>query len=257
MSGIATNEPCARELLTQADFDGELDALQAAEQAQHRETCAQCRAAYERLALVRAAMREEELFHRAPDSLRAKLVAASAAPAPTHALPVRRWRSGTQFGLGAAVAAGIALLITLSDTSDLTGQIVDDHIRALQPGHLVDVVSTDRHTVKPWFDGRIDFAPPVKDFAAQAFPLEGGRLDYVDGHPVAAMVYEHGHHPIDLYVWPANGSRSSEPAIAVRHGYNVVHWSENGMVLWAVSDLEAPLLQDFVHLWRTEGRPNR
>jgi len=245
-------EDCVRELLTQADFDGELDAVQAAEHTLHRETCAQCRAAYERFAMVRAAMREDELYFRAPDALRAAIAKKSATHEP--AQPARRRWQGLQFGFGAAVAAGIALLISWHDaTSDLTDRIVDDHIRALQPGHLEDVISTDRHTVKPWFDGRIDFAPPVRDLAEQQFPLKGGRLDYVDGRAVAALVYEHGHHPIDLLVWPAGGAASREPASSIRQGYNVVHWSENGMVLWAVSDLEAAQLEEFVRLWRSQG----
>lgn len=246
------NEECKQVLLTQADFDGELDAGRAAELAVHREGCAQCRAAYERLALVRTAMRDDELYHRAPNSLRAALAGRTApAPAPRAASrPGPSWWPAANFGFGAAVAAGFALLMVFSGNSGLADRIVDDHVRALQPGHLWDVKSTDRHTVKPWFDGKIDFAPPVKDLAGQQFPLKGGRLDYIDGRSVAALVYEHGHHPIDLLVWPAPGASDASPAVTMHNGFTIVHWTEGRMTLWAVSDLERAQLVDFVALWR-------
>jgi len=248
-------EDCKRALLTQADFDGELDAAQAADLVLHRETCAQCRAAYERLAMVRAAIRDDDLYQRAPDSLRSALTARAAASSggsEPHALaPARaRWWPTANFGMGAAVAAGFALLVTLSGNSDLADRVVDDHVRALQPGHLWDVESTDRHTVKPWFDGKIDFAPPVKDLANHDFPLKGGRLDYLNGRQVAAMVYERGHHPIDLMVWPAAGAANAAPTVTMRNGFAAIHWTQDGMTLWAVSDLERAQLAEFVDLWR-------
>jgi anti-sigma factor RsiW len=133
----------------------------------------------------------------------------------------------------------------------LTEQIVTGHIRALQPGHLEDVQSSDQHTVKPWFDGRIDFAPPVKDLAAQRFPLIGGRLDYLAGRPVAALVYQRDKHIINLFVWAvAESSTVPSPETTERHGYNLVHWTQNGMNFWAVSDLEANQLRDFMDDWR-------
>jgi anti-sigma factor RsiW len=114
---------------------------------------------------------------------------------------------------------------------------------------LMDVVSTDQHTVKPWFDGRLDFAPPVKDLAAQGFPLIGGRLDYLDGHPAAALVYRRAKHLIDLYAWPAQGGMTA-PRADERNGYNLIHWRQDGMQLWAVSDVEAAQLRAFVRDWR-------
>jgi anti-sigma factor RsiW len=141
-------------------------------------------------------------------------------------------------------------LVLAPGAPDLTQELVASHIRALQPGHLEDVVSTDRHTVKPWFDGRLDFAPPVKDLAAQGFPLKGARLDYVGGRPVAALVYQRDKHIIDLYVWPLAASPRGGKATGERDGYNVVNWTADGMTLWAVSDLEADQLRDFAREWR-------
>jgi anti-sigma factor RsiW len=133
--------------------------------------------------------------------------------------------------------------------SGVVAALVDDHVRSLQPGHLTDVISTDKHTVKPWFDGKLDFAPPVKDLAAQGYPLVGGRLDYLGGRPVAALAYQHGKHPINLYVWPERGGADA-PADTTRDGYNVLHWSADGMALWAVSDLERDELQEFERDWQ-------
>jgi anti-sigma factor RsiW len=244
---------CERVLLAQADFDGELDAAQAAAMEAHRADCPDCQAAYAELAQTRAALRGGGLYHRAPESLRLVL-AAKLAPLPQPA-PSRRpraawWRwPAVNLGLGAAVAAALALLLLAPGQSGLIDQLVDDHLRSLQQGHLEDVVSTDQHTVKPWFDGKIDFAPPVKDLADQGFPLTGGRLDYLGGKPVAALVYVHGKHPINLFVWPQSGV-ADKSVTAERNGYNLIHWDGDGMNFWAVSDLEKAELEDFVRRWR-------
>ncbi len=132
---------------------------------------------------------------------------------------------------------------------ELIAALVNDHVRALQPGHLLDVVSTDRHTVKPWFDGRTDFAPPVKDLAAPGFPLLGGRLDYLHGRSVAVLVYSRGKHLVELFVWPSSGS-NAVPARVTLDGYNVVHWTSGGMSLTAISDLEPAGLEQFARDWR-------
>ena len=248
---------CENLLLVQAEFDGELDAADSLRAAQHRQSCAECRDAYAQLSATHALLRESAPRYRAPESLRraihSGLSITKAPPAPR-----RRswWREGASFGLGAALAAGIALFVIAPAQQGLLDQVIASHVRALQPGHLEDVVSTDQHTVKPWFDGRIDFAPPVKDLAAKQFPLLGGRLDYLDDRPVAALVYGSDKHIIDLYVWPIakeGGGGAPMPRAAARNGYNTVRWSENGMDFWAVSDLEAAKLNDFVRDWRASG----
>jgi anti-sigma factor RsiW len=126
----------------------------------------------------------------------------------------------------------------------------DGHLRTLQSDRLFDVASTDRHTVKPWFAGKLDFSPPVKDLAAQGFPLEGGRIDTVHGQGVAAMVYRHAKHVIDLYVWRRANTGDAPQRDLARRGFNLVTWSRSDMRFWAVSDLNGTELDAFVRDWR-------
>ncbi len=131
-----------------------------------------------------------------------------------------------------------------SVTNDvLAREVVTDHIRSLMAGHLTDVLSSNQHTVKPWFEGKLDFSPTVVDLAAQGFPLIGGRLDYLDNHSVAAIVYRHGAHPINLFVWPSPKVRDSSPTMEIYNGYNVVHWNAGGDAYWAVSSVSAEALE--------------
>jgi anti-sigma factor RsiW len=251
---------CDKVLLVQAEFDGELDAAEAAQLAVHRAGCPVCRAAEAELAQARELL-QGDLYQPMPDDVRARLLArldlAPPQPAPA---PARRfrivgdfaaWRPSTLgFGLGAACAAALMLFVLSPDEQSLTDQVVSGHVRALQPGHLEDVLSEDRHTVKPWFDGRIDFAPPVKDLVAQQFPLKGGRLDYIGGRPVAALVYQRDKHVIDLFVRPTAAGTVVAPETAEKNGYNVVHWVQDGMAFWAVSDVERNQLRDFAAIWQ-------
>ncbi|MDM0076944.1 anti-sigma factor [Variovorax sp. J2P1-59] len=174
--------------------------------------------------------------------------------------PVRRprrpaaWRwlqAVTLFGAGAATAWGIALSLLVVPAQDLMSEsITDSHVRSLMGSHLADVLSSERHTVKPWFAGKLDFSPPVIDLAAEGLPLVGARLDYIGGRPVAALVYQSGQHIINLFVWPASADKPAAPRLLTRRGYNLVHWSEGGMQAWAVSDLNASELQAFATLTR-------
>jgi anti-sigma factor RsiW len=253
MSGPLPSGNCEMVLLVQAEFDGELDAAQAAALAAHRQLCTVCQAAAETMIRARALMRDG-LYQPLPDDLRRRVLARLDAARPAAPLPLRSrlrgwWTAGIGFGLGAACATALAFLMVAPSAPDLTRELVASHIRALQPGHLEDVVSTDRHTVKPWFDGRLDFAPPVRDLAAVGFPLKGGRLDYIDGRTVAALVYQRDKHIIDLFIWPAGKGARGAPQTE-RQGYNVVHWTWDGMTFWAVSDVELGQLLDFAKAWQ-------
>ncbi len=242
------------DLLVQADHDGELGVAEAASLAAHLETCAQCRALRDDLARLSTRLRAELPRFPASAALRAQLQA-DLMPAPVVAFR-RRAPSWRALGLTLAGATALAASVTLwlpQSTLEIPRSMpaldwaVADHIRALQPGHLTDVVSTDQHTVKPWFDGRIDYAPPVRDFAAAGFPLIGGRLDYLAGRPVAALVYRRDKHIIDLFIWPFSGQQAPRPH--ERDGYNAVSWAGGGMQYVAVSDLESSQLRQFVTLW--------
>lgn len=261
---------CDKVLLVQAELDGELDAAEAAALAAHKTSCPVCQTAAAEIARARASI-DRSLYRTMPEALRTRILAElSAAREPEAPAPPsrtagvsgwwrRRWSVPSlglglgSFGLGAACAAAFALLVLLSPAPSVTEQIVAGHIRALQPGHLEDVASSDRHTVKPWFNGRLDFTPPVKDFATEGFPLRGGRLDYLAGRPVAALVYQRDKHIIDLFIWPAQSDGSTPPQTARRQGYNVVHWTRDGMVFWAVSDVESEQLRNFADKW--QGTP--
>ena len=247
---------CDKVLLVQAELDGELDAAEAAALAAHKAACPVCQAAAAELTRARALVAAEPLYEVAPDDLRRRLVAQtttvrSGSGEPSRSAPVFLgwWRWVASFGLGAACAATVAFLVAVPGGTSLTDQVVASHLRALQPGHLEDVASSDRHTVKPWFDGRIDFAPPVKDLVADRFPLKGGRLDYLAGRPVVALIYQRDRHIIDLFIMPAEAA-AAPPEIAQRQGYNVMHWSADGMALWAVSDIETAQLREFAEAFR-------
>ena len=240
-------------LLMQAEFDGELDAAQAAQFEAHRTRCQICQTAEAELLRARELV-GPELYRPTPDAVRSRVMARLDSVGPRAARPrllsrFNSWRQSTiGFGLGAACAAALSLVVIFPADQRLTEQVIAGHVRALQPGHLEDIVSTDQHTVKPWFNGRLDFAPPVRDLVA--FPLKGGRLDYIDGRPVAALVYLCDKRVINLFVWPGGGTAASAPQPAERHGYNVVHWSQNGMKFWAVSDVGRGQLRDFAANWQ-------
>jgi anti-sigma factor RsiW len=141
-----------------------------------------------------------------------------------------------------ALAAALALVFFYVPRLDVADELVAGHVRSLLASHLVDIATSDRHVVKPWFAGKVDFAPPVFDFADHGFPLVGGRLDYVHGRVVAALVYRRHQHIINVFVWP----EGSGPVITreLRHdGYNVAAWEQGGLELWAVSDVEPADLQ--------------
>jgi anti-sigma factor RsiW len=264
---LSSTGQCEMVLLVQAEFDGELDAAQAANFQAHRTNCTDCQAAELELTRARTLFRDD-LYQPAPGEVRQRILARLDAIGPRPVLgpaegqvrervgpPVssclRLWgQSAFTFGLGAACAAMLAFLVLAPAERTLTEQVVAGHVRALQPGHLEDIASSDHHTVKPWFDGRIDFSSPVKDLGTAGFPLKGGRLDYIGGRPVAALVYQRGMHIIDLFVWPTRGNVMPALEPIEHNGYNVMHWSQNRMEFWAVSDVERSELRDFAQDWR-------
>ncbi|OXI88886.1 anti-sigma factor [Burkholderia sp. AU33423] len=279
----------ARALLD-ADVDRELSAPDALRVQQHVDGCEACRRERARIVTLVQAVRQAD-YHRAPDALRASILASlpAAADAPvreqTRAEPRPEPRSGPQprprgrrwfswltdqggaarpasAGMGPRVAAlpglgwGVALLVALAaaggmalsarhaDTDRTVDELVSSHVRADLSARDIDVISTDRHTVKPWFNGRIDYAPPVEDLAAEGFALVGGRLDYVGRRRVAVLVYRYRQHVIDVYVRPA-GERPGAPYTTVSQGYALDRWEAAGMTWWAVTDAEPSALAAF------------
>jgi anti-sigma factor (TIGR02949 family) len=234
-----------------AYLDGELDATETAAVTAHVKACGGCSALLDRLRAVRAAVRAELPAYRAPDMLKVRVRDAVRDAAPAVAPP----RSPAWSWLAVAAAVVLAVVGTWKVTSDraaktiVTEEVLAAHVRSLMPGHLTDVLSSDQHTVKPWFNGRLDYSPPVNDEAAAGFPLEGGRLDYVGGRPVAALVYGRRLHHVNVFIWPSRGATLSAAASREeRNGYHLVHWTQGGMAFWAVSDLNPSELGDFVRL---------
>jgi anti-sigma factor RsiW len=237
-------------------FDGELDAVRSAEFERHLEHCAECQAVLEGIESLHTQLQQSDLYEHASPQLREKVRKQLAETGGTERVKPafsRRWFMMPTFGALAAAAAVFTIMffVVPSHTpSALTAELIDAHVRSLQPGHLMDVVSTDQHTVKPWFDGKLDFIPPVSDYAAQGFPLVGGRLDVVDGHNVAALVYSRRKHYINVFVWPY---REKEPGFASsgsRQGYNWVAWQSGDMRFCLVSDAalsDLRELKDLVH----------
>ena len=195
------------------------------------------------------AMQGSELYHRAPAHLEAKL-RKLLPQTPTQKTP---WFQGWTWGVGGAAFATAVLLLSFvtmrpagpSPAQDLVGS----HIRSMMADHLMDVVSTDQHTVKPWFDGKLDFAPPVQDFAADGYPLAGGRLDYLENRKVAVLIYHRALHIINVYVWPAANRGSSAINTQTINGYNLVSWRNDGFEFRAVSDLNTAELRDLARLF--------
>jgi anti-sigma factor RsiW len=244
---------CPEILRTQAWVDGELDKTAATEAERHAIACSECRAFVADTAAVGDAMRTYAVQRRAPPHLRRRVEGAIGRESRSSRAPFR----GGNFWLGAASGAGVsaiaaALVLVLMlpvPSSTLVDALTEAHTRALLKHQTIAVASNNHHTVKPWFAGRIGVSPPVADFAAQGFVLAGGRVERVAGIPAAVVVYRHGAHEIDLFVWA--DQRSSLPVEAVRHGYRSMFWKYADLDFAAVSDVERGELARFVQLVRS------
>lgn len=234
--------------------DGELDAVRAGEFERHLESCADCQASLERIESLRRSLRESDLYERASAELRVRVRKNLPATSGRRRLPFLLHGSWAPISAALLAAAAIAIAWLVipprAGSQRITAELIDAHVRSLQPGHLTDVESTDQHTVKPWFDGKLPFIPPVVDYAQQGFPLVGGRLDVVDGHEVAALVYARRKHTINLFAWPASrGERLGENSGA-RQGYNWAAWQTGDMQFCAVSDASKDDLDALKQLMR-------
>ena len=237
--------------------DGELDLVNHVGFEEHIEDCQECHREYEgRLGLMAAFAADRSLRYQAPVDLRKRITASLHELEPAESEPFfggwLSWRWTPVFATAALLLAVVMTAIVAirpgGNGDDLVAdEVVSAHIRSMMVSHLMDVPSTDQHTVKPWFDGKLDFAPPVVDLAQQNLTLIGGRLDYAGGRPVAALVYQRRQHIINLFVSPAQNAPNQANKTSVRQGFNLIHWTRSGMTFWAVSDLNMSELQEFAN----------
>jgi anti-sigma factor RsiW len=242
--------------------DGELEAVAILELEKHIHDCPACALEWRNLQSLKKALKQDALYFTAPTELRRRIEAEL--PSPRRAVPRRsvwNWNWLTTATSG-AFAVCLALLLLVAQTrpsseQQLEQEIVSGHVRSLLGSHVLDVASTDQHTVKPWFNGKVDFSPPVKDLAAEGFPLTGGRLDYLGGRTVAALVFQRNKHIINLFVWPAKEPDSKPSPAKPSQGYHLIHWANAGMSFWVVSDLNEKELMEFAQDFVTGKTVNR
>lgn len=236
-----------KQMALHALIDGELDVLNCADLEEHLRSCADCRHDLGRLESMRSLLGNPDLQYRVPAALRERIITQTighSRPGAAAATPWRAWAGGGAIG---ALAASLALFFAMPQlaATDPADALVDSHIRSLQAEHLTDVLTANRHVVKPWFNGRIDFSPPVVDLAAQGFPLVGGRLDVLEQHSVAVLVYRRRLHSINVFIRPALRRGGNGATSLHRDSYNLVRWTSGGLEFWAVSDIESGELVQF------------
>jgi len=240
-------------------LDGELDAAHSLQLEQHLASCPHCANQLKRLEALKQVVGQKGVRWRTPDHVRAQVLASVAREAAMDA----RWSAASEsrqqekkrFNILefvrqwmfvpslAALAASLFLVAApMHERSPIEDEILASHVRSLLVNHLTDVATSDQHTVKPWFNGKIDFSPPVVDLAPQGFPLVGGRIDYIGGRVVAALIYRRQAHLINVFIWPASAAGATT---ASRDGYNMENWSEDGLTFWAVSDVNAGEVKKF------------
>lgn len=243
-------------------IDGELDLVRNLEIEDHLQKCVLCSQGYENHRLLRHGIKTGSLYFKAPLDLQKKVQLsvrkAAKAEARPRFLPKGWLRIAAPMAAAALVVLSVVPFLRGPSADDLLArEVISSHVRSLMANHLTDVPSSDQHTVKPWFNGKVDFSPPVKDLAEQGFPLIGGRLDYIGNRAVAALVYQRQKHFINLFVWPSASGVDSEVGTKslARQGYHLFYWTTAGITYWAVSDLEKSELQRFVELAQNQTPP--
>jgi anti-sigma factor RsiW len=243
-------------------LDGELDLVRTFDTEAHLKRCSACTQELENLKALRFALQRGSLSYTAPVALRAQIQSSlresSGARVQESKIKwpsINFWQLAGAFALLALISVSgwqwTTRLRAASSDQQIAAEVFSSHLQSLEGNHLMDVVSTDQHTVKPWFDGKLDFSPPVQDLANDGFPLVGGRLDYVEGREVAALVYQRRKHFINVFVWPGTAGSKPTQTIESKQGYHILRWSGGGFEFWAVSDVAAPDLAEFVHLLET------
>jgi anti-sigma factor RsiW len=238
--------------LLNAYVDGELDSAGSPAVETHMRGCASCLGEVESLHALASAIENGSLRFKAPAHLKRKVQGATRAAKPPARSSFFDWR-------WASVLASVVLVAAVTWTTTthwtrsasetlLVNDIVSSHVRSMMANHVTDVASSNSHTVKPWFSGKLDYSPPTKDFTEQGYRLIGGRLDYLDNRPVAALVYQRSQHFINLFVWPSNDSASAKEQQLARQGYNLIHWNQSGTTYWLVSELNLPELEECARL---------
>jgi len=260
-------------------LDGELDPITSQTIEQHLRECGRCDQAYKTQGSLIRAIGNATPYFKAPAELRERIQ--SSLRKETTGQPVRNGVRGAQvlsykrereprsilseapwnwLGLAAAIilAAVIVLNVVprLGADQFLATQLIASHVRSLMANHLTDVASSDQHTVKPWLDAKLDFAPPVVDLSSEGFPLVGGRLDYLDNRPVAALIYQRRKHFINFFVWPAGADAARSTKAMTREGYQLLHWKDSDFNYWAVSDVNEKELQEFKQLFEQQILPH-
>jgi anti-sigma factor RsiW len=239
------------DILLHALIDGELDAGHARDVEGHIASCPRCAAALADYRKMSEMIAGADVRYTAPPGLRQRIEASLPQARSADVLPMPSRRSVLRgFAMGSAVSALaatglVAIVLRNDDEQRIESEVVSAHLRSLQAGHLIDVVSTDQHTVKPWFNGKLDVSPPVVDLTAQGFTLVGGRLDYLDARAIGAVVYRRRQHIINLFVAQTANTERKAASMENLQGFNVRHWSQQGMNFWAVSDIGADELNEF------------
>jgi anti-sigma factor RsiW len=238
-------------------LDGELGLVMSLEIEHHLQECQDCTRTYRNYQELRSAINGGGLYFIPPANLRKHIRSAVRTANKGEARSSRL--SWGWLSVGGAVAVVALLILSFapvltgpSQENLLTQEIIAGHVRSLLADHLTDVSSSDQHTVKPWFNGKLDFSPQVKDLVDRGFPLVGGRLDYLGNRAVAALVYRHRQHFINVFVWPSSSVSGLREQTLARQGYNMIHWARSDMTYWAISDLNLSELQKFVQLLQND-----